>query len=280
MTNLLADRRITPARPDLAAAHLHGRVEATRFVAGEPRRIVAPIAPLRRSPAPDAAQDTEALYGETIVVLEEKDGWAWGQLERDSYVGYVEAKALGASAAATHRINVLRSFGFPGPSIKLPPALALPFGARVAIASHSGDFAVSDDGLHFWARHLSPLRQYESDFVAVAERFVGTPYLWGGRTPQGVDCSGLVQAALAAVGVDTPRDSDQQEDRLGAPVVFDDSLRGLRRGDLVFWKRHVGIMRDAQTLLHANGWHMSTVSEPLREARERIDQPITSIRRL
>ena len=278
------DRRTTPARPDLAAAHLRGRVEAARFETGETKRVVAPIAALRRSPAHDAPQDTEALHGETIVVYEEKDGWAWGQLERDSYVGYIEAAALGALAPATHRIDALRSHAYPGPSIKLPPVLALPFGALVAVRSLTGDFAVTPDGAHFWARHLLPLAQTASDFVAVAERFFGAPYLWGGRTPQGVDCSGLVQTALGAAGFVAPRDSDQQEHALGAPIAFGDALEGLRRGDLVFWKGHVGIMRDDSQLLHASGWHMGVISEKLSDARNRInknaDGPITSVRRL
>ena len=284
MTSPLADPRITPARPDLAAAHLAGRVQARRFAAGELKRVVAPIAPLRRSPAPDAAQETEALYGETVVVYEDKDGWAWGQLERDSYVGFIAAEALGAPAPATHRIDALRSHAFPGPSIKLAPVLALPFEARVAVSAQVGEFSVTPDGLHFWARHLTPLGQSESDFVAVAERFIGVPYLWGGRTPQGVDCSGLVQTALGAAALRAPRDSDQQEKAIGAPIAIDASLGHLRRGDLIFWKGHVGIMRDSAQLLHASGWHMSVVSERLSEARDRINEkahgPITSIGRL
>ena len=283
MSSEKPDRRTLPARPDLAAAHLRGQVEAARFAAGQARRIVAPIAPLRRAPAADSARETEALHGETIVVYEEKYGWAWGQLERDCYVGYIEAAALGALAPATHRIDALRSHAYPGPGIKLPPAFALPFNALVAVRSLAGDFAVTADGLHFWARHLQPLAQMEPDFVAVAERFIGAPYLWGGRTPQGVDCSGLVQSALDAAGVNAPRDSDQQERQLGAPVALDHAPQGLRRGDLVFWKGHVGIMRDASRLIHANGWHMSVVSETLSDARDRINEnaygPITSIRR-
>ena len=178
----------------------------------------------------------------------------------------------------------MRSFAYPGPNIKLPPVSALPFDARVEIASHAGDFGVTPEGRHYWARHLSPLGQWESDFVAVAERFIGVPYLWGGRSPQGLDCSGLVQTALGAAGISAPRDSDQQEKQLGAAIAFDDSLDGLKRGDLVFWKGHIGIMRDANSLLHANGYHMLVVSEPLREARDRTQEkarePITSIRRL
>ena len=278
------DPRITAARADLAAAHLEGRVAAPRFVTGAKKRIVAPIAALRRAPGRDAAQETEALHGETIVVYEDKDGWAWGQLERDGYVGYIAASALGALATATHRIDALRSHAYPGPSIKSPPVLALPFAARIAVVATTGDFGVTADGLHFWTRHLAPLDRTVPDFVAVAERFIGAPYLWGGRTPQGVDCSGLAQTALAAAGTGAPRDSDQQERQLGVAIDFGESLDNLRRGDLVFWKGHVGIMRDAEHLLHANGWHMSVVSERLSDVRDRVKQkaygPITSVRRL
>jgi len=284
MTNALPDRRTTPAREDLAAEYLQGRVRAARYVAGVAKRIVTPIAALRRGPQSDAALETEALYGETIAIFEERDGWGWGQLERDSYVGYIDASALGVPTTATHRIDALRSFGYPGPSIKLPPRVALPFDARLEIASESGDFAVTPEGLHFWSRHLQPLGAVKKDFVAVAERFIGAPYLWGGRSPLGIDCSGLAQTALRAIGVAAPRDSDQQEIQLGAALAIEHSLDGLRRGDLVFWKGHVGIMRDARTLLHANGWHMLVVSEPLREAcdrtQEKTREPISSIRRL
>jgi cell wall-associated NlpC family hydrolase len=284
MTNFPLDPRTTPAREDLAAEYLRGRVRAARYVAGVVKRIVAPIAALRRAPASDAALETEALYGETVTIYEEKDNWGWVQLERDSYVGYIEASALGVPTTATHRIDALRSFGYPGPSMKLPPRLALPFDARLEIASESGDFAVTPDGLHFWSRHLQLLGGEAKDFVAVAERFIGAPYLWGGRSPLGIDCSGLAQTALRAIGIAAPRDSDQQEGQLGAALAIQDSLEGLRRGDLVFWKGHVGIMRDARTLLHANGWHMLVVSEALRKARERTQEkarePISSIRRL
>ena len=278
------DRRVTPARPDLAAASLRGKIEAARYVEGWRRRVIDGAAPLRRAPSHEAPLETEALYGESVVVYEENEGWAWGQLERDSYVGFMPASALGLSVAPTHRLAALRSFAYPGPSIKLPPAAALSLGARLAIAESRGDFAVIADGWHIYAPHLTRLEAYEPDFVAVAERFLEVPYLWGGRTSQGIDCSGLVQTALAEAGVAAPRDSDMMEASLGAPIAFDETLGDLRRGDLVFWKGHIGVMRDAQTLLHANGWHMKVVSEPLRVARERTSEkaygPITSIRRL
>lgn len=274
------DRRLAPARPDLAAARLRGKVEAARFVEGSRRRIVQGSAPLRRAPSDGASLDTEALYGEVVAVYEERDGWAWVQLERDDYVGYLPAAALGAPGEADHRLAVLRSFAYPGPSIKLPPILALSLGARFAISAREGDFAINAEGLHVYAKHLAPLAAAAPDFVAVAERFQEVSYLWGGRTSQGIDCSGLVQTALSEAGIASPRDSDLMEASLGAPLAFDDSLTGLRRGDLVFWKGHVGIMRDAETLLHANGYAMQVTSEPLRVARDRNKDPIASIRRL
>jgi hypothetical protein len=284
MTAIL-DRRITPARPDLAARHLVGQVEARAFADPEPMRVVAASAPLRREPRPDAALDTEALAGELVQVYERFEGWAWVQLAADGYVGYLPDDALRADAPApTHRVLALRSFVYPGPSIKLPPLAALSLGAGVTVAGEAGDFAVLADGGHVFAGHLAPIAAAEPDFVAVAERFVGLPYLWGGKTSLGLDCSGLTQLALSAAGIDAPRDTDMQEAALGTPVAFDEGLEGLKRGDLVFWKGHVGIMTDPWTLLHATAYTMTVMSEPLRTARDRILAKsfgaITSIKRI
>ena len=178
----------------------------------------------------------------------------------------------------------LRTHAYPGPAIKLPPRMALSLGAQLTIVGSEGDFAVSQDGLYLWSRHLAELGAREPDAVAVAELFLETPYLWGGRTSEGIDCSGLAQTALMATGVASPRDSDMQEAGLGGAIAIDDPAAPLARGDLVFWKGHVGIMRDPVTLLHANGWHMKTVSEPLAQARDRIAAngggKVTSVRRL
>ncbi len=275
------DRRLTPARPDLAADHLRGLVDAPRYAKGQAKRVISASAPLRRFPDAGAPLETEALYGETATVYDGSAGWAWVQLDRDKYVGYLPAAALGAPAEPTHRVAALRTHAYPGPSIKLPPRMALSLGARLTIVGREGDFAVSADGLHVWLRHLAETGWREPDYVAVAERFLETPYLWGGRTSEGIDCSGLVQTALAAAGVASPRDSDMQEAALGEPIAIDEPRT---RGELVFWKGHVGVMRDAATLLHANGWHMKVVREPLAEARIRIAANgggnVTSVRRL
>jgi cell wall-associated NlpC family hydrolase len=278
------DRRLTPARPDLAADHLRGLVDAPRYVNGEAKRVIAASAPLRRYPDAGAPLETEALHGENVTIFDEDGGWAWVQLDRDSYVGYLPGEALAAPSEPTHRVAALRTHAYPGPSIKLAPRMALSLGARLTIVGGEGDFAVSADGLHVWLKHLAEAGWREPDYVAVAERFLETPYLWGGRTSEGIDCSGLVQTALAAAGQASPRDSDMQEAALGEPIAIDEPRTPLARGDLVFWKGHVGIMRDPIALLHANGWHMRVVSEPLAEARDRIAAngggDVTSARRI
>lgn len=276
------DPRVTPARPDLAALHLRGLVEAGRYVEGQVMEVVAPLASLRHDPQPDARLDTEALRGERVIVYEEREGWAWGQLKADHYVGYLPTEALaeGGPKAATHKVVALRSFLFPGPDGKLPPVAALPLGARVVMGQATRGFVWIGDGF-LWAGHLAPIDQVEADFVAVAERFLGVPYLWGGKTALGIDCSGLVQLSLASAGIAAPRDSDVQERALGALLPTGEPLL---RGDLVFWRGHVGIMRDPDSLLHANGHAMAVASEPFVEARRRIEDtgagPVTSIRRL
>jgi cell wall-associated NlpC family hydrolase len=267
------DPRLTPARADLAAVHLRGKVEAPHFVEPTPARIIDAAAALRRRPDAASSWETQALFGEAVDVYEDRDGWAWVQLRRDGYVGYLARASLGPPEAATHRVAALRTHAYPGPSMKLPNAFALSLGAELHVVGATGDFLVDSEGRHFWARHLVEKDAREADFVAV-------PYLWGGRTSEGIDCSGLAQTALRAAGIEAPRDSDMQE-KMGAAL---DPGAAPARGDLVFWKGHVGVMRDALTLLHANGFHMAVVSEPLAEARSRIAASgggeITSIRRL
>jgi cell wall-associated NlpC family hydrolase len=275
------DPRINAFRPELAAKHLQGQVEAAKFVEGTFRQVIEPQVALRRRPSHDARLHTDALMGERVTIYETTDeGWAWGQLETDGYVGWLSAGALDAiGTAPTHKVSAMRTLGFPGPDIKLPPIAALPFGVRVAIVRQDERFAVTAAGLHLPAIHVTPLKSKEPDFVAVAERFLGTPYLWGGKSSLGIDCSGLVQVALQAAGLSCPRDSDMQELALGRTS----SLSDLKRGDLVFWKGHVAIARDAKTLLHANAHHMAVVVEPLKEAISRIraaGSDVTSVKRL
>lgn len=284
------DARLTPARADLAAWHLRGLVDAPRFVQGSTMRVAAPVAPLRRAPVDGAALDTQALFGETLAVYDSTGGWAWAQLDADGYVGYLplvdltDVSPLAAQPILPpdHRVDVLSTFVFPRADIKAPPVMALPYGAVVAIAGEADGFAMlADEAGFIWSTHLIPLTARADDAVSVAERFLGVPYLWGGRSAQGLDCSGLVQTAYAACGIALPRDSDLQARDAGLALGSDAVLQ---RGDLVFWRGHVGLMMDAATLLHANAHHMLVAKEPLREAVARIKArgggDITAVRRV
>lgn len=278
------DRRLTPARGDLAAKYLEGKVSAARFVTGEEFEVCDGIAPVRREPFSGAMLDTQALRGERVTIYDrDGEGWAWGQLQSDGYVGWLPDLALyRPGAAPTHKVTALRTLAFPGPSIKLPPVDTLPLGARIAVVRRDGAFAVTSAGHYLPALHVGDIDKVEQDFVALAERFVGTPYLWGGKTNLGIDCSGLVQVALNACGTGCPRDSDMQESALGQALPSAD-LGQLRRGDLMFWSGHVAIVRDAATIIHANAHHMATAVEDTRDAVARIaarGSTVSSIKRL
>lgn len=250
-----ADRRLDPARPG---------------VAGIQKRVIGSISPVRREPHVESALETEALFGERVTVFETtEEGWSWVQLEADKYVGWMPANDLIAAdkEKPTHRVSVPRAFLFPAPDIKAPPLMALPFGAKISVERTQQNFLIAENGF-IPSAFLKETGAHDSDFVATARRFLGAPYLWGGKSSLGIDCSGLVQVSLQAAGIPCPRDSDMQA-ALGKPVVFDD-LSKLQRGDLVCWTGHIGIVSAPGLLLHANAFHMQVVEEALAEAVARI----------
>ena len=281
MTKL--DPRLHAYRPDLADAALAGNVEAQRFVEPQLVQLVEPVVTLHKAPRFDAMQLTQALFGEEVKLFHEEEGWAWVQLVKDGYVGYVNGNALSPHVVApSHRVAVPSTFMYPEASLKTLPAIPLTLNAQLTVMAESGAYSQLSNGRFVFAAHLKPVSDVEADFVAVAEMFRHVPYYWGGKSVQGLDCSGLVQLSLEACGQRALRDSDMQEQTLGEKLLVND-LDGLKRGDLVFWNGHVGIMTDEKTLLHANGHHMMVVAEPLKEAVDRIAAKygqLTNVRRL
>jgi cell wall-associated NlpC family hydrolase len=282
------DPRVNAVRADLADIALKGKVDAGRFAEGTRMQVTAAQAPVRRRPSDDAPLDTEALRGEAVTVFETNaDGWCWAQLVEDHYVGWIPSSALGGPGPApTHKVSALRTFAFSAPDIKSAPLQALSMGARVAMVGEAEDknaryALVAPEGA-IVMQHLTQLTSTESDWTAVAERFLGVPYLWGGKTSLGLDCSALVQISLAACGISAPRDSDMQAASLGQPLSIEGTLPEFERGDLVFWPGHVGIMRDPETMIHATAHTMTVMIEPLAVAIERSFRKglaLTAVRR-
>ena len=267
----MLDRRLNAFRPDLADIALKGQVEADNFVTPQPAMITPPVVALRPKPDLSMGIDTELLMGEEVRVFERNNGWAWVQAAEDDYVGYLPEAALGPVLSATHVVRAPRTFVYSGADLRFPTRMALSMGSRLTISGEAETrgtrYLLMPDGGALVARHLRPIVDPPApDYVAVAGLFLETPYLWGGKSGFGIDCSGLLQLAMRMAGQKAPRDSDMQASGLGVPV----ERAELRRGDLVFWKGHVAIMEDETTMIHANGNTMSVARETLEAAIERI----------
>jgi cell wall-associated NlpC family hydrolase len=274
----LSDARVTPLRDGIAARSLEGVETAEVYLDTRARVCAVPAAGVHRAPDRGSEQMDQLLFGEVFEVLEEEGLFLFGQARRDGYMGYVEAAGLAAPGPApTHRIAAIRSYAFAEPSIKSRALGPYSLGCLVAEEAREGRLVKVVGGGWVTGEHLLPVGVFEDDHAAVAERYLGAPYLWGGRESLGLDCSGLVQQALFACGRACPRDADQQEQAFAEIARAD-----FGRGDLVFWKGHVAIGLDAERILHANGHHMCVAVEPLEGAVARIldaGYAVTSYRR-
>lgn len=274
------DRRLHVFRDDLADERLKGRVNAANYVSGTAFIVTTPTAPIHRTPDVTSTMETEALMGETFTVFDDSDGWCWGQLQSDNYVGYMPTSNLipeDRAVSANAQIVVQRSFVYPKAELRDPPLMQLSMGAQLqttGAAKTRGtqyQMVILPDGREgaVIARHVQSLEKRDADWVSFAEQFLYVPYLWGGRSSIGLDCSALVQIARQTTGKSTLRDSDMQG-KMGRELELTAGFTGLQRGDLIFWPGHVAIMLDETNIIHTNGFHMATAIEPLAQAEARI----------
>jgi len=273
------DRRLWPANTRVASVSLQGQIENVDFVSGTARQAASSVVDLLS--APDGARDRQLQMGDGFTVFEDRDGWSFGQTKRDGYCGYVRSSTLVDQMDVTHTVAARATHLYTQEDFKSPEKASLSFGAKLKLVDERHKFFETQDGLFVPKKHVRPVEHRFSDPVNIAQLHFGAPYLWGGNSSFGIDCSGLIQAALLACGIACPGDSDMQKDGLGKDISEGDPLQ---RGDILFWKGHVGMMVDADTLIHANAHHMAVAYEPIMAAIIRIeaqgDGPVTARKRL
>ncbi|WP_432450383.1 NlpC/P60 family protein [Aliiroseovarius marinus] len=281
------DRRLTPANEHVAHESLRGVVDAPRYTSGTLKQVVGTAFLLD---ARGGRRDRQLLTGDAFTVLDGDQSMVFGQSHKDGYVGYLDAWCLAEPQELTHRVTRRTTLLYPEPDFKRPHREILHFNSHVRVLNSDGKWAevelpetpmtAARRGF-LPAAHLCPKNQFADDPAALAGQFIDTPYLWAGNAGLGIDCSGLVQAALLACGIDCPGDSDLQEASLGTDIPEGEPLQ---RNDLLFWKGHVAMVVDATRIIHANAHHMSVVYEDTDAAIDRIkaqgDGPVTARKRL
>lgn len=276
------DKRLNAWREDIADEKLRGKIESKKFVKAKPGRVVAPIFDIKSEPDIYGQTQHQLLRGESVSVFDVKDGWAWVQSERDGYVGYVPEQVISMSDISmvlTHTVCVPMTFCYPQAELRAPPLYSLSMGSSVIVTGsetvRGTDYALLQDGSAIIAKHLRPVNDYEQDFVTVCEHLIHTPYLWGGSSGFGIDCSGLIQLSMRMCGREELRDSDMQAATIGEEIDPGDNLQNLHRGDLIFWRGHAGVHKGSThkipQIIHASGHTMTVASEPIHEALERIE---------
>ncbi len=283
MTQIQLDKRINAYRHDIADKNLMNKVKAAKYVSGEKYQVARGLAPLYRDPGTSSIMTSQLQYGEYFTVFEIDNEWAWGQAQNDNYVGYCHIGNLSPDLLpSTHHVSALSSHIYPEPNLKSPPVDLVHMMANVSVTEEvqTNGFLPLADGNWIYATHLS--KDFGTDPVSEALKFLYTPYLWGGKSNAGIDCSGLVQIAFASIGIKVPRDSDLQEDALGKALDEEDVPQ---HGDLAFFPGHVGIMLDDMHLLHANAHHMRVSIDPLKNVIDIVSfqtdkPPLSCIKRV